>query len=616
MRTGPVFIMRFVSILCLISALLLLSPQAAALSLELEATEYINDLVFYPEGTYGSGSVTGSLSVTNPSPDHTVSDINISFGDGITPSGVHINELSPKSTTTISYESPGPVTVPLPSVRETVEPLTLYRGTEQEVVFQVEISNPGSEDISVLSLDRGFPVELEFASLAFSAGSLNRTGNSFHWENFTISPGAAESLRVVFNTTPVSDIVLQPSSFSFTTPSLTVSKDFSLSAVTSTRFAVEKQNIGKDQWNVGVMVEDASDFDCLLSGVEVYVSDLMLTEPELIREYAPDLRLRPGESWRDSFPYEYEETPVFFAKVFYTIPCTISGLSMPLTASESGGFVISSIVCGTSDTPGGALGPEGFGDVVVDPDVPGEEDSSEEDNNEEDSMPLVVPDEEGSRHHSEDGERLRIIRPIYPVSENGPEPDTVPWTNEENTPGVERVETEKSRFNLLPFLLPLLLLLLGASGKKFLPFMLPIPGKQLVTGSSQLKEIHGTNGFELLFSGGRSVFISRNEFNKLGGEKLVKGSLPVEGNPLSEAVNELVEDGRITVVDTEIDYVHEIMARYGISAEDADILAAAEFLGVKEVLLTTSKSENTARKMGPRPVRLSEILKPAKPENS
>ncbi|WP_440953812.1 hypothetical protein ACSAZK_08855 [Methanosarcina sp. Mfa9] len=627
MRTGPVFIMRFVSILCLISALLLLSPQAAALSLELEATEYVNDLVFYPDGTYGSGSVTGSLSVTNPSPDHTVSDINISFGNGITPSGVHINELPPKSTTTVSYEAPEPFTVPLPSVRETVEPLTLYRDMEQEVVFRVEISNPGSENIYVLSFDREFPEELEFASLTFSAGSPNRTGNNFHWENFSVSPGSAESLLVVFNTTPVSDIVLQPSSFSFTTPSLTVSKDLSLSAVTSTRFAVEKQKIGKDQWNVGVVVEDASDFDCLLSGVEVYVSDLMLTEPKLIREYAPDLWLRPGESWRESFTYEYEGTPVFFAKVFYTIPCTISGSSMPLTASESGGFVISSIVCGTSDAPGGSLGPEGSGDVVVDPDVPGEEDSSEEDSsekdsNEEDSIPLVVPDEEGSRHHSGDGERLWIIRPIYPVSENEPEAESVPRTNEENTPGVERVETEKSRFNLLPFLLPLLLLLLGAAGRKFLLFSPPMPGKQLVTGSSQLKEIYGINGFELLFSGGRSVFISKNEFNKLWDENLVKGSTPVEGkspverSKLGEAVHELVENGRIMVVDTEIDYVHEIMARYGISTEDADILAAAEFLGVKEVLLTTPKSENTARKIGPRPVKLTEILSPAKPESS
>lgn len=599
MRTGPVFIIRFASILCLFSLLLLIGPHAAALSLELEATEYVNDLVFYPNGTYGAGSVTGSLSVTNPSPNHTVSDINISFGDGITPSGVHINELSPKSTTTVSYEAPVPVTIQLPSVRETVEPSTLYQGTEQEVIFQVEISNPGGKDISVLSFDREFPEELEFASLTFSAGSLNRTGNSFHWENFAVSAGSAENLLVVFNTTPVSDIVLQPSSFSFTTPSLTVSKDLSLSAVTSTRFAVEKQNIGKDQWNVGAAVEDASDFDCLLSGVEIYVSDLMLTEPKLIREYAPDLWLRPGESWRDSFTYEYEGIPVFFARVFYTIPCTISGLSMPLTASESGGFVISSIVCGTSNTPGEPLGPESPGDIVVDP---------------------AVPDEEGSRHHNGDGERLRIIRPIYPVSENEPEPDGVPRTNEEDAP--EKVETEKSRFNLLLFLFPLLLLLLGAAGKKFLQFPPPMPGKQLVTGSSQLKEIHSINGFELLFSGGRSVFISRNEFNKLGGENLVKGRKPVEGkihfegSPLGEAIIGLVKNGRITVVDTEIDYAHEIMDSYGISFEDAEILATAEFLGVKEVLLTTPKSENAARKMGSRPVKLSEILGPAKPENS
>lgn len=611
--------------MCFISAVLLLSPHAAAVPLELEASEYINGLVFYPNGTYDSGSVTGSLSVTNPSPDHTVSDINISFGNGITPSGVHINELSPKSTTTVSYESPGPVTIPLPSVKETVEPSTLYRGTEQEVVFQVELSNPGSEDIYVLSFEREFPEELEFASFTFSTGSLNRTGNSFYWENFTVSPGSAESLVLIFNTTPASDIVLQPSSFSFTTPFLEVSKDLALSAVTSTRFAVEKQRIGEDQWNVGVVVEDASDFDCLLYGVEVYVSDLMLTEPKLIREYAPDLWLGPGESWRDSFSYEYEGTPVFFAKVFYTIPFTISGSSMPLTASESGGFVISSIVCGPSDTPGGDLGPGDGGGFPVDPVFPvdddgDDDDSGEDGSSEDDSITPVVADEEGSRRHSRDGERLRIIRPIYPSSENEPEHGTALPAKEEAAP--EKVETEKSRLNLSLFSLPLLLLLLGAVGKKFLPFKPPIPGKQLVTGSSQLKKIHGTNGFELLFSGGRTVLISRNEFGKLGGETPVggdtsaEGRIPVEGSTLVKAVNELVENGRIKVVDTEIDYVHEIMDRYGISAEDADILATAEFLGVKEVLLTAPRSENVARKMGPRSVKLSDILDPAKKKRS
>lgn len=640
MKSGQVsrslLIRRLFSILCLVSALLLLSPHAAAVSLELEVTEYINELVFYPDGTWDSGSVTGSLSVTNPSSYHTVSDINISFRNGITPSAVHINELAPESTTTVSYEFPGQLTVPFPSVIETVEPSTLYRDTEQELVFRVEISNPGSEEISVLSFERDFPEELEFVSLTFSTGSLKRAENSFQWENFTVSPGSSESLMMVFNTTPSSDIVLQPSSFSFTTPYLAVSKDLSLSAVTSTRFAVEKQKVGKNLWNVGVVVEGASDFDWLLGGVEVYVSDLMLTEPELIREYAPDLRLEPGESWRDSFTYEYKGTPVFFAKVFYTIPCTISGSSMPLTASESGGFVISSIVCGTSDTPGGALGPGGGGGFPIEPPVPGEDDSSGEDSGENDSIgedsseddsgedgsisPLVT-DEEERRHHSSDGERLRIIRPIYPVSENEPEPERVLKTDEEDAP--ERVETEKSRFNLLPFLLPLLLLLLGAAGKKFLPFMPFIPGKQLVTGGSALKEVHRAGCFKLLFSGRRSVLISRNEFGKLGGEgkvpvegEIPEGEVPEDGNALLEAVNRLVENGSIIVVETETALMHEILDRYGISAEDADILATAAARGVKDVLLTAPGSEKAAREMGLRQVGLSDILNPAKAASS
>jgi len=577
MRTGQISrsvrIRCFFSILCLFSALLLLSSHAAAVSLELEASEYINELVFYPDGTYDSGNVTGSLSVTNPSPAHAVSDINISFGDGITPSCVHINELGPMSATTVPYESSVSVSIPLPSVKETVEPLALYRGTEQEVVFGVEISNPGSKNISVLSFDRGFPEELVFSSLTFSAGSLNRTGNSFHWENFTVSPGSAESLTVVFNTTPFSDIVLQPSSFSFTSPYLAVSKNLSLSAVTSTRFAVEKQKIGKDLWNVGVVVEDASDFDCLLCGVEVYVSDLMLTEPQLIREYAPDLRLGPGESWRDSFNYEYEGTPVFFVKVFYTIPCTISGSSMPLTASESGGFVISSIVCGTSDTPAGIFEPEDGGNFVVDP---------------------VVPDDGGHRHHSDDGERLRIIRPIYPVLENEPEPDSTPLKNEDDAP--ERVETEKSHFSLLLLLLLLPLILI--------PFFAQ---RRLVVGSSSLKEIYDANGLDFLFSGRRRVLMSRNEFGKITG---------VEDSEMLEALKKPLENGQIKVVETDAGSVNEILDTYGISAEDADILATAVSGGVKDVLLKAPESEKAAREMGLRPVGLSEILNPGKAKSS
>jgi len=341
MRYGPGFLVAFIllgSMFC--------CPQAGAVSLNLElnTTEYINDLVFYSDGTYDCGKIIGCLSIKNPSFNDTVSDINIDFSDGIKSSVVHINELGPASTRTVTYYLPRTDAISLPSVYETVSPPPLSRDVEQEVAFRAEISNPGSEEIGILAFEKEFPEELEFVNCTFSAGSVNRKANSFHWEDFSVSPNSTENLLVIFKTRPCSDIVLRPSNFSFITPSFEASKGLLFSAVTKTRFAVEKQKLGDCEWNVGVVVEDASEFNYSLYKVEVYVSDLSLRETKLIKEYNMDLSLRPGECWRKSFTYEYQGTPVFFAKVYYTIPYTISGNSMPISAAGYGDFVVNSVV--------------------------------------------------------------------------------------------------------------------------------------------------------------------------------------------------------------------------------------------------------------------------------
>jgi len=175
---------------------------------------------------------------------------------------------------------------------------------------------------------------------------MNWTENRSLWENFTIPPYSSETLDLPFRTTPESDIILQPSTLSFTSPAIVASRSLSLSAVTTTAFTVEKQMIAKDKWKVGVIVEDASDFDYSLYRVEVYVSDTMLNEPKLIKEYELEVNLRPDDTWSDSFAYDYSGIPVFFARTYYTIPYTISGNSMPLNPAETGGFVINSVVYG------------------------------------------------------------------------------------------------------------------------------------------------------------------------------------------------------------------------------------------------------------------------------
>ncbi|NPE28030.1 hypothetical protein HNV12_08655 [Methanococcoides sp. SA1] len=338
-------------ITAIILSLVFFVPQAGAVSLnlELDTIEYINDLVFYSDGTYDCGNITGYLSITNPSSNHTVSDINISFSDGVTPTEKNIRELEPNSTTIISYQLPGSGAISLPSVTETTEPSTLSINEEQEIVYRVEINNPGSEEIDILSFEKSFPSQLNYTGYTTSAGSMDWVENRSVWKNFTIPPHSSESLDLIFRTTPESDIILQPSSLSFTSPAIVASRNLSLSAVTSTTFTVEKQMITEGRWKVGVIVEDASDFNYSLYRVEVYVSDMMLNETTLIKEYDLDVNLQPDDTWSDSFKYDYSGTPVFFARIYYTIPYTITGNSMPLNPAETGGFVINSVVHGEQE---------------------------------------------------------------------------------------------------------------------------------------------------------------------------------------------------------------------------------------------------------------------------
>ncbi|MCD4821016.1 MAG: hypothetical protein K8R11_02845 [Methanococcoides sp.] len=334
-----------------ILSLVIFLPQASAVSLnlELDTTEYINDLVFYSDGTYDCGNITGYLSITNPSSSHTVSDINISFSDGITPTEKYINELDPNSTTIISYQLPGSGTIALPAVIETTVPSTLDLNAEQELVYRVEINNPGSKEIDILSFEKSFPPQLNYISHTASESSINWIDNMILWKNFTISPYSSESLDLFFRTSPESDIILQPSTLSFTSPAIVASRNLSLSAVTTTTFTVEKQMITEGRWKVGVIVEDASDFNYSLYRAEVYVSDTLLNETTLIKEYDLDVNIQPDDTWSDSFTYDYSGVPVFFARIYYTIPYTISGNSMPLNPAETGGFVINSVVYGSQE---------------------------------------------------------------------------------------------------------------------------------------------------------------------------------------------------------------------------------------------------------------------------
>ncbi|MDD4497634.1 MAG: hypothetical protein PHV51_05730 [Methanosarcinaceae archaeon] len=137
----------------------------------------------------------------------------------------------------------------------------------------------------------------------------------------------------------------------------------------------------------------------------------------------------------------------------------------------------------------------------------------------------------------------------------------------------------------LPGLLALIALVLILHGIRFLPpFMLS--RKALVAGSNSLIEIHGAGSLEPVFSRFKKLAISRKEFEKLDGTEIL------------QSVNELMEKKRIKVIDTGQEFSYDVLVRYGISDEDADVIATAITGRIKNVLLESAESREAAKDMG------------------
>ncbi len=323
--------------------------SAVSLDLQLNSTEYINGLIFYSDGSHTLTNAKGSLLITNPSLNLTVSDINIDFTGSITPASIHINSIGPNTTQVVSYQVDGSmIKIPL-SVFETFTPEILKPEVNQTIVFNVSIYNSGGENVSIVLFDKTFPPELIFLNLSATVGAASVVSNNLTWADFTILPGTSEHVLLTFYTTPTSDIPIPSSNLVFSVPSYSASKALSLSAVTTTNFTLEKERITNDRWRVGVRVWDETEFNFSLHGVEVYLSDPQLNESVMIKNYSLNVNLKPGESWYDNFLYNYSSVPVFFTRVYYSIPSDLSGLSLPMTPVKSGGFILKSTVTGSPD---------------------------------------------------------------------------------------------------------------------------------------------------------------------------------------------------------------------------------------------------------------------------
>lgn len=357
---------RGISFVLMISLFPLLGSQASAfpLNLQLDTTEYINGLVFYSDGTYNLSNATGSLSITNPSLNNTITDISIDFSGGVTPSNIHINELGRNNTTVVSYQiASAAISLPL-SVIETLTPPSFVPGKNQTIVFNVTIRNSGNENIRIIQFDKVFPPELIFVNMTATNGSVNFTNstNTLIWTNLSVLPVSNESMQILFSTSPTSGISVPNSNLSFILSTYSASTSLSLSAVTiAANFTLEKEKVSKDTWRVGVRVWDESDFNYSLYRSEVYLSDIMLNNSVLIGTMYPNITLRPGQYWYDELYYDYPDVPVFFTRIYYTISFNLSGSSVPVTPVKSGGYIINSVVSPDKNPGGGGGGGGGGG---------------------------------------------------------------------------------------------------------------------------------------------------------------------------------------------------------------------------------------------------------------
>lgn len=512
----------------LILVLLFSSPASAvSLDLQLSSTEYINGLVFYSDGSHNLNNATGSLSITNPSLNHTVSDINIDFSGSITPSTIHINNLGPNNNTVVLYQIDKTlVNIPV-SVVETFSPDLLEPGVSQTVTFNVTITNSGSEKLTIIQFDKNFPPEFNFVNLIATSGTTSFADNTLNWSNISILPTSSESVQLIFTSIPTADISIQSSNLSFTAPTYTASTTLSLSAVTTTNFTVEKERLSQDQWQVGVRVWDESEFNYSLYKVEVYVSDTELNGSTLIKTYTPGVVLQPQSFWYDRFQHNYSGVPVFFARIYYSIPFTISGSSVPLTPVTSGGYILESMVAGTSANSG-----------------------------HEDKLRVrrgknIIPDEDA-------GGAISGGTPLLP-------PPDESGTDIPDKP----VDDPVKMVSLLTAISAAAIL---ASG--FIGVFSDLSRQRVVIGSTHFVQLADIIGYKTLFSTIDGVIMGEGESNKL-----------LEGS-MGQVISPLVQKGMIRSVEFDDELIGDLMRKYQIGNKDARALAVAFESGIKDVVVS------------------------------
>jgi hypothetical protein len=298
--------------------------NAAGVMPALSTTDQVSGVVYYGNGTIDYGQGIGTLSITNPAVSSPLTDVNVTMMNGTT---AFIGNIGPGSTYTLDYGVDADSTgLPL-SLNEALTPTTLSIGTPQQVRLSLQLENTGDVNITGLVYQKGLPSGLSTAWTAYDSGVLS-VNNSVTWMPANISPGETVHLVIAFNVTPESSLYFPSANISFDYLSSLSGAAPVFSGGTNTSFEITKAHIDVDTWGVTTSVPDDSEFIIGLDTVSIYRSDVNNSfSMSNIRSWEPGVSLGPGDVWNASLTDNFNEIPVYFLRISYHIPYTLTQVS-------------------------------------------------------------------------------------------------------------------------------------------------------------------------------------------------------------------------------------------------------------------------------------------------
>ena len=320
----------------LISAFFIACASAAGYEPSLNVSEQISGVIYHNNSsvTYDIGN--GSLIVGNPAPTSPLSGVSISLWNS---SQVFFGSIDPTSNYSVDYSlAHGDIHIPL-TVKETIVPSSLTQGAQQQIRLCVEIENVGDANITGFVYQKSILSNLSIAWTAYDGGTLC-INDTVTWALGDLAPGDKKHLAIAFNVTPPSSLYFPEAYIKYDYGASLTGGAPGFSGSTNTSFTIRKAHNTVDTWGVDAIVPDDSDFIMSLDSVFINRSDVNTPfDTVRIASYAPDVLLSPGCTWKTSLIDHFDQVPVYFISISYSLPYTleqdsqVSAMTEPFTVT-------------------------------------------------------------------------------------------------------------------------------------------------------------------------------------------------------------------------------------------------------------------------------------------